>query len=88
MEYGNPFVELKENQQLFPGVGIRSYSSNVETKRDTKDASHSTESRKYEDKQTSSHYRFVYPEFLPDPQVEYRHPIKEKIERQDMLKRR
>lgn len=32
--------------------------------------------------------RFVYPEFLPDPNMKYRHPIKEKIEREDMLNRR
>lgn len=32
--------------------------------------------------------RFVYPEFLPDPLVKYRHPIREKIERLDMLARR
>lgn len=35
-----------------------------------------------------SNSRFVYPEFLPDPDMKYRHPIKEKIERQDMLNRR
>lgn len=32
--------------------------------------------------------RFVYPEFLPDPNMKFRHPIREKIERQDMLNRR
>lgn len=32
--------------------------------------------------------RFVYPDFLPDPNMKYRHPIREKIERQDMLNRR
>lgn len=32
--------------------------------------------------------RFVYPEFLPDPDMKHRHPIREKIERQDMLNRR
>lgn len=35
-----------------------------------------------------SNSRFVYPDFLPDPNPKYRHPIKEKIERQDMLSRR
>lgn len=32
--------------------------------------------------------RYVYPEFLPDPNMKFRHPIREKIERQDMLNRR
>lgn len=35
-----------------------------------------------------SNVRFLYPEFLPDPAVERRHPIREKLERMDMLKRR
>uniref|UniRef100_A0A1I8P737 Large ribosomal subunit protein bL19m n=1 Tax=Stomoxys calcitrans TaxID=35570 RepID=A0A1I8P737_STOCA len=33
-------------------------------------------------------YRFIYPEFLPDPKVEWRNPIKEKLERMDMIDRR
>ncbi|XP_075146123.1 mitochondrial ribosomal protein L19 [Haematobia irritans] len=33
-------------------------------------------------------YRFVYPEFLPDPKVEWRNPIREKLERMDMIDRR
>lgn len=35
-----------------------------------------------------SNSRFVYPEFLPDPEPKYRNPIKEKLERLDMLSRR
>lgn len=33
-------------------------------------------------------YRHVYPEFVPDPTVEFRNPIREKLERLDMLSRR
>ncbi|KAL1138470.1 hypothetical protein AAG570_008533, partial [Ranatra chinensis] len=33
-------------------------------------------------------YRFIYPEFLPDPKMEWRNPIREKLERLDMVKRR
>ncbi|XP_073828144.1 mitochondrial ribosomal protein L19 [Musca autumnalis] len=33
-------------------------------------------------------YRFIYPEFLPDPKVEWRNPIREKLERLDMIDRR
>ncbi|PSN44625.1 39S ribosomal protein L19 [Blattella germanica] len=32
--------------------------------------------------------RFVYPEFLPDPKVEWRNSVREKLERMDMLNRR
>jgi large subunit ribosomal protein L19 len=35
-----------------------------------------------------SEFRQVYPEFLPDPKQEYRNPIREKLERFDMIKRR
>lgn len=33
-------------------------------------------------------YRYIYPEFLPDPDMTRRNAIREKLERQDMLKRR
>lgn len=33
-------------------------------------------------------YRLIYPEFLPDPKIEWRNPVKEKLERIDMLNRR
>lgn len=33
-------------------------------------------------------YRFIYPEFLPDPDVRYRNALREKLERMDMLARR
>lgn len=71
----------------FAGVGTRSYSSNVETK---KEAHVPAGTPEYEEKEklTASHNRFIYPEFLPDPDMKFRNPIREKIERQDMLNRR
>jgi len=44
----------------------------------------------YSDNKNSnlSEYRFVFPEFLPDPTYEFRNKIREKLERMDMLKRR
>ncbi|XP_059621411.1 large ribosomal subunit protein bL19m [Phlebotomus argentipes] len=33
-------------------------------------------------------FRHVYPEFLPDPNIEYRNTLMEKLQRTDMLKRR
>lgn len=33
-------------------------------------------------------FRYVYPEFLPDPNLKWRNRIREKLERMDMLKRR
>ncbi|KAK9498704.1 hypothetical protein O3M35_003279 [Rhynocoris fuscipes] len=37
---------------------------------------------------TNLEKRFIYPEFLPDPKMEWRNSIREKLERSDMLKRR
>ncbi|XP_020285687.1 39S ribosomal protein L19, mitochondrial [Pseudomyrmex gracilis] len=36
----------------------------------------------------SDRYRFIYPEFLPEPDTKYRNPLREKLERMDMLARR
>ena len=33
-------------------------------------------------------YRFIFPEFLPDPNIEFRNPIAEKLHRKDLLARR
>lgn len=33
-------------------------------------------------------YRLQYPEFLPDPKIEWRNPVREKLERMDMMQRR
>ena len=33
-------------------------------------------------------FRFMFPEFLPDPDPLYRNPVRERLERSDMLKRR
>lgn len=33
-------------------------------------------------------FRFIYPEFLPDPSIERRNKLREKLERMDMLQRR
>ena len=33
-------------------------------------------------------YRFIFPEFLPDPNIEFRNPIAEKLHRKDLIARR
>jgi len=33
-------------------------------------------------------YRFIFPEFLPDPKLEWRNSLRERLERKDMLDRR
>ena len=33
-------------------------------------------------------YRFIFPEFLPDPNLDFRNPIAEKLHRKDLIARR
>ena len=33
-------------------------------------------------------YRFIFPEFLPDPNLKFRNPLAEKLQRKDLLARR
>lgn len=40
------------------------------------------------DSTSLANYRFIYPEFLPDPNPLFRNSIREKLERMDMLTRR
>lgn len=35
-----------------------------------------------------SNCRYIYPEFLPDPKMEWRNSLREKLERLDMIQRR
>ncbi|KAF5300028.1 hypothetical protein FQR65_LT09285 [Abscondita terminalis] len=51
-------------------------------------AKNSAQPKKTEMVKNVSEYRNVYVEFLPDPTVEFRNPIREKLERFDMLARR
>lgn len=39
-------------------------------------------------RQSVSAYRYIYPEFLPDPKIQFRNEIREKLERNDMIARR
>nr|XP_012218031.1 PREDICTED: 39S ribosomal protein L19, mitochondrial [Linepithema humile] len=50
---------------------------------------HSNKEQNTEQKKAiPSRYRFIYPEFLPDPDVRYRNALREKLERMDMMARR
>ncbi|KAG6803522.1 39S ribosomal protein L19, mitochondrial [Apis mellifera caucasica] len=46
------------------------------------------ENNKLNDSLSFVNYRFIYPEFLPDPNPLYRNNMREKLERMDMLSRR
>ncbi|KAK9680129.1 Ribosomal protein L19 [Popillia japonica] len=39
-------------------------------------------------KNALAEYRLIYPEFLPDPRIDFRNSVREKLERMDMISRR
>nr|CAH7720170.1 unnamed protein product [Callosobruchus chinensis] len=39
-------------------------------------------------KKSTTRHRFIYPEFLPDPKIDFRNPVREMLERNDMIARR
>lgn len=71
------------------GLRIQSYSSKVAKLSDASANNETSESNSIPPSTTiPSNSRFIYPEFLPDPDPKYRNPIKEKLERMDMISRR
>ncbi|CAH1112843.1 unnamed protein product [Psylliodes chrysocephalus] len=62
--------------------GLRVYSSVV------KQANHVKRTNINNLRKDVLEYRHVYPEFLPDPNIEFRNTLREKLERNDMLARR
>lgn len=77
-------ASLVKNKSLLDNLSWRVANStqkfNINTAiRDTVDQSNRIRRR---------NYRFMFPEFLPDPNPLYRNPVRERLERIDMLKRR
>ncbi|XP_076237434.1 mitochondrial ribosomal protein L19 [Calliopsis andreniformis] len=74
------------------GKETKAFSSLAETlKEDIKRDSDETPSRVTQDSSKSTsfvNHRFIYPEFLPDPNSLYRNNVREKLERMDMVARR
>ena len=49
---------------------------------------HETRSDVNEEKLSRRDYRFIFPEFLPDPNIKFRNSLAEKLQRNDLLARR
>lgn len=76
---------------FFVVVGLRSRCYTSESAQPGDDGSKNVSSLNNPSEQSTSvppSSRFVYPEFLPDPNPKFRHPIREKLERRDLLNRR
>ncbi|CAL7937188.1 unnamed protein product [Xylocopa violacea] len=72
------------------GQQSKAYSIIAETKHQTMDENKSQKQTnvKSSDFASFANYRFIYPEFLPDPNPLFRNSMREKLERLDMLARR
>lgn len=53
-----------------------------------KDKTENHESTDFNEPSVPLNYRYMYPEFLPDPNPIHRNKLREKLERRDMLARR
>lgn len=75
-----------EAQQFFSSVASTSTIKQTNRKNATEDA----DVKKAPDESEAAllGYRFIYPEFLPDPNSLYRNGLRERLERMDMLARR
>ncbi|XP_047358006.1 39S ribosomal protein L19, mitochondrial [Vespa velutina] len=68
---------------------MRRCSSTISTQSLEKDSQNTTNvNTDLNDRAISLDYRFIYPEFLPDPNPLHRNYIREKLERMDMIARR
>ncbi|CAK9825749.1 39S ribosomal protein L19, mitochondrial [Anthophora retusa] len=70
------------------GKEAKVFSTTAQAKPKPIDQDDNIEKQANEDLISFTNYRFIYPEFLPDPNPLYRNPIREKLERMDMLARR
>ncbi|XP_076761229.1 mitochondrial ribosomal protein L19 [Xylocopa sonorina] len=72
------------------GKESKAFSTVAQTKQQTVDKNESQQlaNEKSSDSMSFANYRFLYPEFLPDPNPLYRNSMREKLERMDMLARR
>lgn len=66
-------------------LGIRNLCSQVLK---TTEKQHDIPRPSKADSKQFTEYRHIYPEFLPDPKIEYRNTLREKLERDDMIARR
>ncbi|GAB6030646.1 mitochondrial 54S ribosomal protein YmL19 [Chamberlinius hualienensis] len=94
MRAGTPLCRL---WKAVPSLSVTRYASNDHTEAISKSPNSKLQEVIDKHKQVQPlpnkpfiplNYRFLYPEFLPDTGPEYRHHVREILERQDMLKRR
>nr|CAG4651383.1 EOG090X0F2L [Simocephalus serrulatus]SVE94542.1 EOG090X0F2L [Simocephalus serrulatus] len=92
-------MAIKENprlvQSFFKRYAASLSESAVQPSVETSDGSGSSSVSKQDNNASGNtvvvappEFRFIYPEFLPDPSIERRNKLREKLERMDMLQRR
>ncbi|KAJ9595120.1 hypothetical protein L9F63_013595 [Diploptera punctata] len=89
--------DIKSSLSFFQALGngecrsLSSSSSSITPKLQSSLADESKEEKQSEIQTSVAiplECRFIYPEFLPDPKMEFRNNVREKLERMDMMNRR
>ncbi|XP_026468218.1 39S ribosomal protein L19, mitochondrial-like [Ctenocephalides felis] len=82
--------EFKQNVKVLTNLvaQVNTFSTKPELKSSNVELPNVSQSNNDKKASTPVDYRFIYPEFLPDPKIEWRNAVREKLERKDMLSRR
>ncbi|XP_026468853.1 LOW QUALITY PROTEIN: 39S ribosomal protein L19, mitochondrial-like [Ctenocephalides felis] len=82
--------EFKQNVKVLTNLvaQVNTFSTKPELKSSNEELPNVLQSNNDKKASTPVDYRFIYPEFLPDPKIEWRNAVREKLERKDMLSRR
>jgi large subunit ribosomal protein L19 len=69
-------------------AGVRAYANQPNPEQQEQEKESNTNPKTDEQEISRRDYRFIFPEFLPDPKPEWRNSLAEKLVRRDMLNRR
>ena len=76
---------LVRNERVTFRSNLRGFSAAVSSETESSDK---PEQNSAEKKLSRRDYRFIFPEFLPDPNPSFRNALAEKLQRKDLLSRR
>lgn len=67
---------------------IRRLSSSVQRFNQSEAETEKKQGKSQADKMSRRDYRYIFPEFLPDPNPEFRNALAERLQRKDLIARR
>ncbi|XP_017784368.1 PREDICTED: 39S ribosomal protein L19, mitochondrial [Nicrophorus vespilloides] len=81
------FISKKSNSIASNTRNFLRHSTSSQALKPTEEVNSSNNKPK-DGRKSYAEFRHIYPEFLPDPKIEFRNSIREKLERSDMIARR